>query len=193
MNDKHPFEHQLFKVISQDVPFLKELIIHNVVPPQNKQCSSSLITFPHLILLNLIEAHVDYAEQFLVDKNTHLPCLLDLYIKYESLAMVTNNFINDAKRLTCAQLKRLHMDNLFVRPKNFDKYKYLLEIFLIKESKFVRVKYNRISSDEIIIIRKENILCSIETIYMYIKTLTNIRLLYYIRIEMCVLCLHLFF
>ncbi|CAF3058906.1 unnamed protein product, partial [Rotaria sp. Silwood2] len=102
------------------------LIIYNGVLPQNKQHSSSLITFPHLILLNLVEAHVDYAEQFLVDKNTHLPCLLDLYIKYKSLVMVTNNFINDATRRTCAQLKRLHMDNLFVPPKNFHKYYPLL-------------------------------------------------------------------
>jgi hypothetical protein len=125
MYDRHPFEHQLFKVISQDFPFLKELIIDNIIPPQNKQHSSSLITFPHVILLNLMEAHVDYAEQFLVNKNIHLPCLLDLYIKYESLAIVTNNFINDATRPTCAQLKRLHMDN-FVRPKNFHKYFPLL-------------------------------------------------------------------
>jgi hypothetical protein len=73
-----------------------------------------LITFPHRILLNLLEAHVDYAEQFLVDKNTQLPCLFDLYIKYESLEMVTNNFINDATRLTCTQLKRFYMDILFV-------------------------------------------------------------------------------
>jgi hypothetical protein len=42
MNDKHPFEHQLFKVISQDFPFLKDLIIDNFVPSQNKQHSLSL-------------------------------------------------------------------------------------------------------------------------------------------------------
>ena len=100
--------------------------MHNLVPPKSKQHSSSLIRFSHLILLNLVEAHVDYAEQFLVDKNTHLPCLLNLCIKYGSLAMVTNNFINDATRLTFAQLKRLHMDNLFVRPKHFHKYFPLL-------------------------------------------------------------------
>jgi len=127
MNDNtRPFEHQLFEVISQDFPFLKELIINNVLPQQNKQHSSSLIIFPHLILLSLVEAHVDYAEQFLVDKNTHVPCLLDLRIAYESLTMITKNFTNDATRLTCAKLKRLHMDSLSGRPKNFHKYFPLL-------------------------------------------------------------------
>jgi hypothetical protein len=116
------FEHQLFKVISQDFPFLKKLVIKNVLPQQKKQHSSSLIAFPHLILLNLFEAHVDYAEQFLVDKNTHLPCLPDLCIKFESLEMVTKNFIYDATRLTCAKLKKLHIDGLFVESKNFHKY-----------------------------------------------------------------------
>ncbi|CAF0954778.1 unnamed protein product [Rotaria sordida] len=124
-NDTHHFEHQLLKVISQDFPFLKELIIKNVLP-QQKQHSSSLITFRHLILLNLAEAHVDYAEEFLVDKNIHLPCLLNLRIKFESLEMVTKNFTNDATRLTCAKLKKLHIDDEFVQSKNFQKYFPLL-------------------------------------------------------------------
>ncbi|CAF4007564.1 unnamed protein product [Rotaria sordida] len=83
----------------------------NVLPQQKKQHSSSLITFRHLILLNLAQAHVDYAEEFLVDKNIHLPCLLNLRIKFESLEMVTKNFTNDATHLTCAKLKKLHIDD----------------------------------------------------------------------------------
>ncbi|CAF4967901.1 unnamed protein product [Rotaria sp. Silwood1] len=126
MTDTSPFEHQLFKIISDDFPFLKELNISNVEPHKEKQHSSTLINFPHLNLLNLVEAHVDYAEQFLVDTNTHLPCLLDLYIEYESLAMVTNNFTNDTTRLYCAKLKGLHIDKPFVRSKRFDEYFPLL-------------------------------------------------------------------
>jgi hypothetical protein len=122
MSDTRPFEHQLFKLISQDFPFLKELIICNAQPQKDKQHSSTSIKFPHLILLNLVQAHVDYAEQFLFDKNTHLPCLLDLCIKYESFAMVTNNFTSDAIRLCCAKLKRLHTNQPFVGPKNLHQY-----------------------------------------------------------------------
>ncbi|CAF3926987.1 unnamed protein product [Rotaria sordida] len=126
MTDTYPFEHQLFKIISHDFPFLKELNICNGEPQKEKQHRSTLINFPHLNLLNLVEAHVDYAEQFLVDTNTHLPCLLDLCIQYESLAMITNNFTNDATRLYCAKLKGLHIDKPFVRSKHFDEYFPLL-------------------------------------------------------------------
>ncbi|CAF1295842.1 unnamed protein product [Rotaria sordida] len=126
MTDTRPFEHQLFKIISDDFPFLKELNICNGEPQKEKQHRSTLINFPHLNLLNLVEAHVDYAEQFLVDANTHLPCLLDLCIQYESLAMITNNSTNDATRLYCAKLKGLHIDKPFVRSKHFDEYFPLL-------------------------------------------------------------------
>ncbi|CAF4143677.1 unnamed protein product [Adineta steineri] len=91
-------------------PFLKNLKISNMEPQKKKQHPSTLISFPHLNLLNLIDAHDDYAQQFLVDANTHLPCLLDLCIKYESLEIVTNNYTNDATRLYCSKLKGLHMD-----------------------------------------------------------------------------------
>ncbi|CAF1374316.1 unnamed protein product [Rotaria sordida] len=126
MTDTSPFEHQLFKIISDDFPFLKELNINNIEPQKEKQHPSTLIYFPHLNLLNLVKAHVDYAEQFLVDTNTHLPCLLDLCIEYESLTMVTNNFTNNATRLYCGKLKGLHIDKPFVRSKHFDEYFPLL-------------------------------------------------------------------
>ena len=125
-DDARHFEHQLFKVISQDFPFLKELVIKNILSQQKKQHSSSLITFPHLILLNLIAAHVDYAEQFLVAENIHLPCLLNLCIKFKSLEMVTKNFTNDATRFTCAKLKKLHLDDMSVESKDFQTYFPLL-------------------------------------------------------------------
>ncbi|CAF3598527.1 unnamed protein product [Adineta steineri] len=126
MTDSFPFEHEFFKTISDCFPFVKTLTICNLEPQKNKQHSSTLISFPHLNLLNLIDAHDDYAEQFLVDTNTHLPCLLDLCITYESLETVTNNFTNDATRLYCSKLKELHMDKPFVRPKHFDEYFCLL-------------------------------------------------------------------
>ncbi|CAF3650892.1 unnamed protein product [Rotaria sp. Silwood1] len=122
----YPFEHNFFQVISQDFPFLKELYILNSQRQQNKQHSSTLITFRHVILLDLEVAHIDYVEQFLIDKNTHLPCLLNLIIGYESLAIVTNNFTNDAARLTCSKLKCLEISEPFVPPENFHQYFPLL-------------------------------------------------------------------
>jgi hypothetical protein len=126
MIDAYPFEHQLFQIISNDFPFLKELNIKNRNAQKEKQQSSTLIHFPYLNLLNLVDAHVDYAEQFLVNTTTHLPCLLDLSIKYKSLTIVTNNFTNDATRLYCSKLKGLHTNKPLVRPKHFDEYFPLL-------------------------------------------------------------------
>ncbi|CAF4073853.1 unnamed protein product [Rotaria sp. Silwood2] len=126
MNDSRPFEYDFFKRISEDFPFLKELRIWNIQPQKEKQHLTTLIVFPHLMLLNLVKAHVDYAEQLLFHKNTYLPCLLDLCINYKSLATVTNNFTNDAACFTCAKLKRLRIDYAFVRPSNFNQYFPLL-------------------------------------------------------------------
>jgi hypothetical protein len=126
ITDFCPFEHNFFKVISQSFPLLKELFIMNTQPQKEKQKSIPLITFSHLILLNLYEAHVDYAEQFLVDKHCHLPCLLNLDISYESLVLITNNFTNDATRLTCSKLTNLRIREPFVSPKTFHQYFPLL-------------------------------------------------------------------
>ncbi|CAF4024620.1 unnamed protein product, partial [Rotaria sordida] len=79
-----------------------------------------------LIMKNEVMAHMDYVEEFLFDKNIHLPRLLNLSIKYESLAIVTNNFTNDAARITCSKLKCLDISEPFVRPENFHQYFPLL-------------------------------------------------------------------
>ncbi|CAF2083348.1 unnamed protein product [Rotaria magnacalcarata] len=68
MQDIRPFESELFKIISQDFPFLESLSIIKRVPQRNKQHSSTFITFPHLLTLNLTVAHTDYVVQFLFKK-----------------------------------------------------------------------------------------------------------------------------
>jgi len=114
MND----EHQFFQLISQDLPFLEILHIHNNKPQKDKQYSSTtLITFPHLKL-----AHVDYAEQFLFEKMTHLPRLLDLRINYESLKMITNNFTIDTTCFNFSKVKDLYLDGSFLHPDVFYQY-----------------------------------------------------------------------
>jgi hypothetical protein len=54
MDDAMGFEHKLFKLISQDFPFLKFLYLSNTHPQRDKRRSSStLITFPYLTFLDL--------------------------------------------------------------------------------------------------------------------------------------------
>jgi hypothetical protein len=122
MIDRRPFEYQFFKLTSHYFPFVKELTIFNGRPQQDKQDSSILIIFPHLIRLNLNAAHTDYAEQLLLTKNAHLPCLLDLCIRCESLTILTNNFTNDKAYLNCTQIKKLEIMHPFVQPKAFHTY-----------------------------------------------------------------------
>jgi len=119
---EHSFEHKLFQIISHSFPFLQTLIICNYEPQKRKQHSSTIITFPHLLTLDLQRANADYGAQFLCDTKIHLPCLLNLKIIYESLVMITNNFTNDLTRLTCAPLQSLIIYGSYVPPENFHTY-----------------------------------------------------------------------
>ncbi|CAF0937632.1 unnamed protein product [Rotaria sordida] len=122
IDDIRPFEHEFFQIISQSFPFLETLSIQNDEPQKYKTNSFTFITFPHLAVLNLELAHIDYVEQFLFERKTRLPCLLHLTIQYESLVMITNNFTNDPTRLNFTQLKNLVTDKSFIRPENFHSY-----------------------------------------------------------------------
>ena len=126
ITDRRPFEHSFFKSISQSFPLLEELHVFNDEPQNEKQQSITSITFSHLMILDLNCAHIDYAKQFLFDKHCHLPSLLNLSIRYKSLVLVTNNFTNDATRLTCSRLTKLCIKESFIRPKNFHQYFPLL-------------------------------------------------------------------
>ena len=68
MIDSYPFEHELFKQVSQRFPFLRSTTLINSIAQTNKQHSSTLITFPHLEQLDIALAYVDYAEQLLFEK-----------------------------------------------------------------------------------------------------------------------------
>ncbi|CAF3052962.1 unnamed protein product [Rotaria sp. Silwood2] len=126
MSDRNSFEHKLFKLISQDFPFLEFLYISNVDPQKDKQDSSTLITFPYLTFLDLQYAYIDYAELFLLEKNMHLPRLINLRTTYKSLATITNNFTNDATHFNFGKLISLDVCEPFVRPNNFHQYFPLL-------------------------------------------------------------------
>ncbi|CAF1203346.1 unnamed protein product [Rotaria sordida] len=122
MLDIRPFENELFQVISHSFPLLQRLSITNLQSQKNKQNSSTFITFAHLFELDLKRTHIDYVVQFLFDKNTSLPRLTQLTIRYEPLATVTQGFTNDAAHLTCAKIKRLVIQEPFVRPEKFLSY-----------------------------------------------------------------------
>jgi hypothetical protein len=127
MNDTISFEHQLFKLISEDFPFLEFLcIFNNSNSPKNNEYSSTLIVFPYLTYLDLENAHDDYAELFLLKKTTHLPRLLNLSMEYKTLTMITNNFTNDPMHFNFSQLKNVGVCQPFIRPENFREYFPLL-------------------------------------------------------------------
>ncbi|CAF4354442.1 unnamed protein product [Rotaria socialis] len=106
MTDQRPFEHELFDKISRDFPFLQELIVLNSKPQKNKQRTSKLITFFHLVELDLQNKKLD--------------------IEYEQVAIVTNNFTNGAARYNCSQLRRIVMHEPYIRGENFHSYFPLL-------------------------------------------------------------------
>jgi hypothetical protein len=122
MNDRIPFERNVFQLIPQHFPFLEFLSISNHNPQQDKQHSSTLITLSYLTMLHLNFSHVDYAEQFLLEKNAHLPRLSNLWIEYESFAKITNNFTEDAKHFNFGTLKCLNGKKRFVNRKGFYQY-----------------------------------------------------------------------
>ncbi|CAF3395338.1 unnamed protein product [Rotaria socialis] len=127
MDDIIAFEHKLFKIISQDFPFLELLYVSNSCPLKDKQYSSStLITFPYLTFLDLTWTHVDYAELFLLKKNIDLPRLLNLSVEYKSLTTITSNFTDDATYFNFDKLKNLDACEPFDRPENFHQYFPLL-------------------------------------------------------------------
>jgi hypothetical protein len=126
MNDTIPFEYKLFKLISEDFSCLEYLKISNNCAQKDKQYSSSLLTFPYLILLDLQYAHVDYGELFLLKENTHLPRLLNLSIEYKSIKTITKNFTIDAAYFNFRKVLSLELYQTFVRPENFHEYFPLL-------------------------------------------------------------------
>ena len=115
MSDIRSFVNRFFQIISQSFPPLESLLIINEKAKQNEEHSPTLITFPHLLRLDLKGAHIDYARQFLSDENTSLSRLIHLEIGYETLSIVTEDFTNEATQHTCAQIKSFVMGEPIVR------------------------------------------------------------------------------
>ncbi|CAF1620641.1 unnamed protein product [Adineta ricciae] len=126
MRDSVSFEYPLFKVVARDFPFLQFLCVSNTNPMKDKEHTCALITFPYLTLLDLHEAHVDYAELLLLQTKIHLPCLLNLTLELNQLINITNNFTEDPTQFNLKTLKSIDVCASFVRPENFHQYCPLL-------------------------------------------------------------------
>lgn len=126
MQDIISFEYDLFQAVSEDFPFLEYLYITNKHQQKVKQYLSKPMVFPHLTLLHLECAHVDYAEQLLLTRNTHLPCLANLCIKYKSLITITKNFTIDEMEFNFNTVESLDVCESFIRPETFRQYFPLL-------------------------------------------------------------------
>ncbi|CAF3818585.1 unnamed protein product [Rotaria sordida] len=128
--DEYPFSHEFFRRISKSFPFMKKLTVINQKAQINKQCMKSkyddqnlsIIEYPHLTTLDLIEVHDDYVEQFLVDTKTCLPNNVFLFVFYRPLEKVTQNFQREATRINCAKLRHLSMYGISSIPEHVKDY-----------------------------------------------------------------------
>ena len=121
------FEHEHFMNIAEDFPRLVELGICNSSPQKLKNQQRTIdvvpvITFPRLKQLILRSSHIDFLEQFLVDRITRLPFLQHLEVCFDDLLTITDNFTNDASRLNCSQVNRFMSYESVARPASFFAY-----------------------------------------------------------------------
>jgi len=109
--DERPFEHQFFLRIQKSFPFMEELIVRNETRQINKQFRKSknlsIIKYPYLKELDLIQSCIDYYEQFLCDTVTYLSFDVRLFMDHELVTKVTRNFTRNRTRNNCAKIKIL--------------------------------------------------------------------------------------
>ncbi|CAF2755815.1 unnamed protein product [Rotaria sp. Silwood2] len=128
--DERPFEHEFFLRIAQSFPFMKKLTLINMKPQYGKRNKKSeddnqdlsIIEYLHLTMLDLIEAHEDYIEQFLIDTKTCLANNVFLAVLYQPLRRVTEKSIKNATRINCEKLRLLGVQGKYRTPKYVKQY-----------------------------------------------------------------------
>ncbi|CAF4365582.1 unnamed protein product, partial [Rotaria sp. Silwood2] len=113
--DERPFEHEFFLRIQKSFPFIEELTVHNHKRQINKQFRKSMnenqdlsiIKYPYLKQLDLIDTCIDYYEQFLFDTKMDLPFGVRVLMNNELVKKVTRNFTRNRTRNNCAKIKIL--------------------------------------------------------------------------------------
>jgi hypothetical protein len=114
---------------------MKNLIITNRKPQNNKQCRKSknnnenfvIIQYLHLKYLDFKETHDDYIELFLLDTKTWLPYDVVLFTNYKPLKRVTRN----ATRINCRKAKYVCFDRIPQFPNHFKNYFLEIEIHIL--------------------------------------------------------------
>ncbi|CAF1383482.1 unnamed protein product, partial [Rotaria sp. Silwood1] len=112
LRDKYPFKHEFFIRLARGFLFLKSLSIDTILAPNWRADEyhlkhidwCSIVEYPHLSSLDIDSANIYYAEHFLNETKTHLPCLTELKIRYEDLEMVTKNFTRNETRRNCTKV-----------------------------------------------------------------------------------------
>ena len=128
IHDYISWDNHFFKRINQSFPLMETLIIANSSPQINQfQLNNYLKQLPITIFnrlsnLHLSHLHIDYIEQFLFNRYTHLPCLCQLEIDYEELNTLTNSFTNDPTQFNFSHIRRLMTNEAFARSQNFSKF-----------------------------------------------------------------------
>jgi hypothetical protein len=129
----HSFEHDFFVRIARSFPLLSRLILYNRTKQKEKpsnqlvkpEQASSIIEYSHLVQLYYdCDVHIDYVEEFLSNLNTRLPCLSKLYIQYEQLVTVTENFTRNETRINCSKLKQIIFYDKVAKVHSKDFYLY---------------------------------------------------------------------
>ncbi len=133
VQDAVPFEHEFFLRIAQAFPLLKILSVSDFSPLSYTVKKSSdniqsyqIVEYPHLTLLDITRAGVNYIEQFLNETKTHLPSLARLNVFYEELRIITENFTREATRRNCTHVTRLNTGRQIVGSKEYHIYFPLL-------------------------------------------------------------------
>ncbi|CAF4567501.1 unnamed protein product [Rotaria sp. Silwood2] len=120
--DERPFEYKFFLQIAQSFPFLKKLILENMKPQNDKKQNLPIIEYPHLIILDLTEAHLDYIELFLLDTKMRLSNNISLIVIYQALRKVTEKFTKNSTRTNGEKLHRLSLLGKYRIPKYVKEY-----------------------------------------------------------------------
>lgn len=128
-----PFEHDFFLRISRAFPLLRNFIVSDIKSVLSNDIhlsdniqSHEIVKYPHLTALDLTRAGVSCVDQLLNENKTHLPCLKQLRIFYETLRITTENFTRGATRRNCANITRLITNRQFAGTKDYYSYFPLL-------------------------------------------------------------------
>ncbi len=93
--DERPFEHEFFLQIAKSFPFVSELRLLNREPQKNDKQQCSIIEYPYLTKLGIVQSHENYVEQFLNNNKMYLSNNIYFLVEYDFLQRVTDNFTSD--------------------------------------------------------------------------------------------------